>query len=159
MFCSTSSNMCVNLNCIYSEALLRQFKAVQKSTFKKVIINMYSEILINNLKFQFLCRGDSSNLKRRFYLSASYTGCTTDQAWLVVKDLDTSNGCTQYDPYSGVTLPFIKYISGTTKGTMYSGKTTTLSGYSLQVNSVLNSHLFSPEFGCIYQLSFLNITV
>ena len=156
MFCTTSSNMCVKLNCIYSETFLRLFKSPHS---KKVSIYMYSEILINNLKFQHLCRGDSSNLKRRFYLSASYTGCTTDQAWLMVKDIDTSNGCTLYDPYSGVTLPFIKYISGTTKGAMYSGKTTTLSGNSLQVNSVLMSHLFFTEFGCIYQLSFLNSPV
>ena len=61
-------------------------------------------------------RGDDSDgLNRRFFINAVYDTCSGDIGWLMVKDLDASFGCSQWDPFANVALPFIKYASGTTR--------------------------------------------
>jgi hypothetical protein len=57
---------------------------------------MYSIIL-----FSLLFSAMTNSLKRQVFIHEYYNGCSDDRGWFMLKDYDSTSGCTQWDAMTG----------------------------------------------------------
>ena len=76
---------------------------------------MYSIIL-----FSLLFSAMTNSLKRQVFIHEYYNGCSDDRGWFMLKDYDSTSGCTQWDVVSN-DMPYFFYSGDSTNINMETG--------------------------------------